>query len=82
MVSFDSFRHVTPLEFDDTIHLNDYKHSIRNGIIRAIKSPRVKTAHREWLLQFFAAMERKEGRAAILAGLKEARASFKASEGK
>jgi len=30
-----------------------------------------------WLLQFFAALERKEGRAAILAGVREVKASFK-----
>ncbi|MDZ7369071.1 MAG: hypothetical protein ONB43_24935 [candidate division KSB1 bacterium] len=33
--------------------------------------------HRAWLLQFFEAIERKEGREAILAGLKEAREKFK-----
>jgi len=32
--------------------------------------------HRAWLLQFFAAIERKAGRGAILAGLKEARGKF------
>jgi len=32
--------------------------------------------HRAWLLQFFAALERKEGREAILAGLKETREKF------
>lgn len=36
--------------------------------------------HRAWLLQFFAAIERKEGREAILAGLQEARQNFKTAK--
>jgi tetratricopeptide (TPR) repeat protein len=39
-------------------------------------------SYRAWLLQFFAAIERKEGREAILAGLKEVREKFGAAVGK
>lgn len=51
-----------------------------NGTKHFISTNETLATHRAWLLQFFAAIESKEGREAILAGLQEARKNFSAAK--
>jgi len=46
------------------------------GTKHFIRTNETLAPYRAWLLQFFAALERKEGRAAILAGVEEVRKNF------
>lgn len=51
-----------------------------NGVKHFISTNETLAPPRAWLLQFFAALEREEGRDAILAGLQGARQNFKAAK--